>query len=78
IIGAPDSWVSESTGDIQFYNENELDNFIDCYNNNKSKTFYAVRFGITSYATRKIKKQANVNFIDNKEEFKKVEKGEAK
>ncbi|EGQ3357695.1 hypothetical protein H4N36_000001, partial [Staphylococcus pseudintermedius] len=75
IIGAPDLWKLESTEDICFYNEDEIDNFINNYNNENSK-FYVVRFGVTSYSSRKIKKQTHAIFINNKDEYIKIIKGE--
>ncbi|MEM5418722.1 hypothetical protein V2W23_10740 [Staphylococcus gallinarum] len=75
IIGAPDLWKLESTENIYFYNEDEIDNFISNYNNENSR-FYVVNFGVTSYSARKLKKQTHAIFINNKDEYIKIIKGE--
>ncbi|PZH51766.1 hypothetical protein [Staphylococcus aureus] len=75
IIGAPGLWKLESTENIYFYNEDEIDNFISNYNNENSR-FYVVNFGVTSYSARKLKKQTHAIFINNKDEYIKIIKGE--
>lgn len=76
IIGAPDLWKLEKSKNTHFYNEENIDNFIHNYNNTENSKFYVVKFGVTSYASRKLKKQIHVIFINNKEEFIKIIKGE--
>ncbi|MEX6339878.1 hypothetical protein AB6E71_00470 [Staphylococcus arlettae] len=76
IIGAPDLWKLESTENTHFYSEEEIDSFINNFNNNENSRFYVVKFGVTSYASRKLKKQIKAIFINNKEEYIKIIKGE--
>lgn len=76
IIGAPDLWKLEKSKNTHFYNEENIDNFIHNYNNTENSKFYVVKFGVTSYSSRKLKKQIHVIFINNKEEFIKIIKGE--
>lgn len=78
IIGAPDLWKLEKSENTQFYNEDNVDAFIHSYNNTNNSKFYVVKFGITSYTSRKLKKQIHVVFINNKEEFIKIIRGDFK
>ncbi|WP_436943714.1 hypothetical protein [Staphylococcus xylosus] len=78
IIGAPDLWKLEKSENTHFYNEENVDDFIHSYNNTNNSKFYVVKFGITSYTSRKLKKQIHVVFINNKEEFIKIIRGDLK
>ncbi|MEB7434519.1 hypothetical protein [Staphylococcus pasteuri] len=72
IIGAPDLWKLENSQNVNFYKERDIDKFIYNFNNNTNSKFYAVKFGITSYSSRILKKQVDIIFINSKEEFIKL------
>lgn len=78
IIGAPDFWKIDKFRNVVFFNEDEIDSFIKSYQNSNNSLFYIVKFGVTAYTARKLKKQLPVIFINNKEEFKNAIKGELK
>ncbi|OEK79678.1 hypothetical protein AST03_06860 [Staphylococcus equorum] len=72
IMGAPELWKSEKLKNVEFYNEKNTDLFIQKSNKHMVHKFYIVKFGVTSYTSRKLKKLMNVTFIDSKEDFAKI------
>ncbi|MBO1219958.1 hypothetical protein [Mammaliicoccus sciuri] len=78
IIGAPDFWKIDTPKNFVFFNDDEIDSFIESYQNSNNSLFYVVKFGVTAYIARMLKKQLPVFFINSKDEFESLIKGELK
>lgn len=72
ILGIPKGWKINDKNYLKYYDRNELNNFINDFNESIDEKFYVYKQGITVYDFREIIKSIKVTIINSKDEFLKI------